>query len=96
MDGSKIAGGVGLSVCILNKEIQQKTIYHRLEPNNTVLQAELAALGVAADWAVENNNKLMSSPIANPPSMPSRAIGQNQILLIQLKSSFAWRRCWLG
>ncbi|GBM45904.1 hypothetical protein AVEN_211970-1 [Araneus ventricosus] len=58
MDGSKIAGGVGFSVCILNKEIQQKTICHKLEPNNTVFQAELAALGVAADWEVENNTKI--------------------------------------
>ncbi|GBM33341.1 hypothetical protein AVEN_194947-1 [Araneus ventricosus] len=57
-DGSKIAGGVGFSVCILNKEIQQKTICHKLESNNSVFQAELAALGVAADWAVENNTKI--------------------------------------
>ncbi|GBN51570.1 hypothetical protein AVEN_83432-1 [Araneus ventricosus] len=53
-DGSKLAGGVGFSVCILNKEIQQKTICHKLEPNNTVFQAELAALGVDADWANSN------------------------------------------
>ncbi|GBO06146.1 hypothetical protein AVEN_202497-1 [Araneus ventricosus] len=53
-DGSKIAGGVGFSMCILNKEIQQKTICHKLEPNNTVFQAELAALGVDADWANSN------------------------------------------
>ncbi|GBN71234.1 hypothetical protein AVEN_16593-1 [Araneus ventricosus] len=52
-DGSKIAGDVGFSVCILNKEIQQKTICHKLERNNTVLQAELVA-----DWAVENNTKI--------------------------------------
>ncbi|GBO27721.1 hypothetical protein AVEN_177968-1, partial [Araneus ventricosus] len=52
-DGSKIAGGVGFSVCILNKEIQQKTICYKLEPNNTVFQAELAA-----DWAVENSTKI--------------------------------------
>ncbi|GBM21464.1 hypothetical protein AVEN_161072-1 [Araneus ventricosus] len=52
-DGTKIAGGFGFSVCILNKEIQQKTICHKLEPNNTVFQAELAA-----DWAVENNTKI--------------------------------------
>ncbi|GBM62008.1 hypothetical protein AVEN_199311-1 [Araneus ventricosus] len=57
-DGLKVAGGVRFSVCILNKEIQQKTICHKLEPNNIVFQAELAALGVAADWAVENNTKI--------------------------------------
>ncbi|GBM24786.1 hypothetical protein AVEN_245040-1 [Araneus ventricosus] len=57
-DGSEIAGGVGISVCILNKEILQKTICHKLEPNNTVFQTLLAALGVAADWAVENNAKI--------------------------------------
>ncbi|GBM09881.1 hypothetical protein AVEN_241208-1 [Araneus ventricosus] len=48
-DGSKIAGGVGFFVCILNKEIQKKTISHKLEPNNTALKSELAALGVASD-----------------------------------------------
>ncbi|GBM30090.1 hypothetical protein AVEN_78495-1 [Araneus ventricosus] len=52
-DRSKIAGGVGFSVCILNKEIQQKIICHKLEPNNTVFQAELVA-----DWTVENNTKI--------------------------------------
>ncbi|GBN33821.1 hypothetical protein AVEN_3876-1, partial [Araneus ventricosus] len=55
---SKIAGGVEISVGILNKEIQQKTICHKLEPNNTVFQGELAALGLAVDWAVENNTKI--------------------------------------
>ncbi|GBL72505.1 hypothetical protein AVEN_115415-1 [Araneus ventricosus] len=54
-DGSKIAGGVGFSVCIFN---QQKIICHKLEPNNTGFQTELAALGVAADLAVENNTKI--------------------------------------
>ncbi|GBM28833.1 hypothetical protein AVEN_43557-1 [Araneus ventricosus] len=57
-DGSKIAGGVGFSVCILNKAIQQKTICRKLEPNNTVFQALLPALRVAADWAVDNNAKI--------------------------------------
>ncbi|GBL90857.1 hypothetical protein AVEN_27972-1 [Araneus ventricosus] len=38
--------------------MQQKIICHKLEPKNTVFQAELAALGVAADWAVENNTKI--------------------------------------
>ncbi|GBL82933.1 hypothetical protein AVEN_106436-1 [Araneus ventricosus] len=58
MDGSKIADGVGFSVRILNKEIQQKTICHELETNNAVFQPELAALGVDTDWAVENNTKI--------------------------------------
>ncbi|GBL90530.1 hypothetical protein AVEN_179449-1 [Araneus ventricosus] len=52
-DESKIAGGVEFSVCILNKENQQKTICHKLEPNNTVFQAELSA-----DWAIQNNTKI--------------------------------------
>ncbi|GBN33691.1 hypothetical protein AVEN_78307-1 [Araneus ventricosus] len=55
---SKISGSVGISVGILNKEIQQKTICHKLEPKNTVFQGELAALGLAADWEVENNTKI--------------------------------------
>ncbi|GBN83048.1 hypothetical protein AVEN_39399-1 [Araneus ventricosus] len=45
-------------MCIINKEIQQKAICHKLEPNNTVFQAEWASLGVAAEWAVENNAKI--------------------------------------
>ncbi|GBM61454.1 Retrovirus-related Pol polyprotein from type-1 retrotransposable element R1 [Araneus ventricosus] len=35
IDGSKISGGVGFSVFILNQEIQQETISQELEPNNT-------------------------------------------------------------
>ncbi|GBM32698.1 hypothetical protein AVEN_223476-1 [Araneus ventricosus] len=57
-DGSKIDGGVGLSVCILDGEIQHKILCKKLEPQNTVFQAELVALGEAVDWAIENKKKI--------------------------------------
>ncbi|GBM69951.1 hypothetical protein AVEN_65000-1 [Araneus ventricosus] len=57
-DGSKVDGGVGFSVCILHGEIQHKIICKKLEPQNTVFQAELAALGEAVDWAIENKKKI--------------------------------------
>ncbi|GBN84262.1 hypothetical protein AVEN_182167-1 [Araneus ventricosus] len=44
-DGSRIDGGVGLSVCILDGEIQHKIICKKLVPQNTVFQAKHAALG---------------------------------------------------
>ncbi|GBM83961.1 hypothetical protein AVEN_100094-1 [Araneus ventricosus] len=50
---SKIAGGVGFSVCILKEEIQQKILSCKLNTDNTVFQAELAAA-----WAVETINKI--------------------------------------
>ncbi|GBL97705.1 hypothetical protein AVEN_248654-1 [Araneus ventricosus] len=57
-DGSKVDGCVGFSVCILHGEIQHKIICKKLEPQNTVFQAELAALGEAVDWAIENKRKI--------------------------------------
>ncbi|GBN75571.1 hypothetical protein AVEN_214802-1 [Araneus ventricosus] len=51
-------GGVGLSVCILDGEIQHKIICQKLEPQNTVFQAELADLSEAMDWATENKKKI--------------------------------------
>ncbi|GBN27026.1 hypothetical protein AVEN_38545-1 [Araneus ventricosus] len=38
--------------------MQQKIICKKLEPQNTVFQAELAALGEAVDWANENKKKI--------------------------------------
>ncbi|GBN36917.1 hypothetical protein AVEN_87531-1 [Araneus ventricosus] len=57
-DGSKIAGGVGFSVCILKDEIQQNILSYKLNTDNTVLQEESATLGAASAWAVETNNKI--------------------------------------
>ncbi|GBO08685.1 hypothetical protein AVEN_125738-1 [Araneus ventricosus] len=56
--GSKVDGGVRFSVCILHGEIQHKIICKKLEPQNTVVQAELLALCEAVDWAIENKNKI--------------------------------------
>ncbi|GBM26198.1 hypothetical protein AVEN_197016-1 [Araneus ventricosus] len=53
-----IAGGVGLSVCILKDEIQQTILIYKLNTDNSVFQAELTALGEAAAWAIEANKKI--------------------------------------
>ncbi|GBN34135.1 hypothetical protein AVEN_72581-1 [Araneus ventricosus] len=95
-DGSKIADGVGFSVCILNKEIQHETICHKLEPNNIVFQAELAALGVAADWAVENNTKINIFTDSKSSIGALKSHGTKSNSLIQFQISFAWRRDCLG
>ncbi|GBN22220.1 hypothetical protein AVEN_258250-1 [Araneus ventricosus] len=57
-DGSKIAGGVVFSVCILKEEIQDEILGFKLDSHNAVFQAELAALGGAAAWAIKTNNKI--------------------------------------
>ncbi|GBO39300.1 hypothetical protein AVEN_17203-1 [Araneus ventricosus] len=57
-DGSKVDGDVGFSVCILHGEIQHKIICKKLQLQNTVFQAELAALGEAVDWDIENKKKI--------------------------------------
>ncbi|GBL74161.1 hypothetical protein AVEN_231048-1 [Araneus ventricosus] len=57
-DGSKADGGVVFFEGILHGEIQHKIICKKLEPQNTVFQAELAALGEAVDWAIENKKKI--------------------------------------
>ncbi|GBN59900.1 hypothetical protein AVEN_94223-1 [Araneus ventricosus] len=57
-DGSKNAGGVVFSVCILKEEIQHEILSFKLDSHNTDFHAELAALGEAAAWAVKTNNKI--------------------------------------
>ncbi|GBM51671.1 hypothetical protein AVEN_43291-1 [Araneus ventricosus] len=92
-NGSKIAGSVGFSVCILNKEIQQKTICHKLEPNNTIFQAELAALGVAADWSVEKSTKIniFSDSKSSIDALKSHGTKSNFVNLIKNKFRLAER-----
>lgn len=55
-DGSKIDDNVGLAVCVLNvKESKSiKTTTKKLNPLNSVFQAELTAISLAADWTIEN------------------------------------------
>ncbi|GBM84454.1 hypothetical protein AVEN_158421-1 [Araneus ventricosus] len=64
-DGSKIAGGVEFSVCILKDRIQQNISSYKLNTDNTVFQAELAAA-----WAAETNDKIKIFQIVSHPSMP--------------------------
>ncbi|GBO14481.1 hypothetical protein AVEN_236263-1 [Araneus ventricosus] len=58
LNDNPFAGGVGFSVSILKEEIQQDIFSFKLDLRNTVFQAELAALGEAATWAVKTINKI--------------------------------------
>lgn len=59
-DGSKIDDNVGLAVCVLNTKESKSidTIIKKLDPFNSVFQAELTAISLAADWAISNNKNI--------------------------------------
>ncbi|GBM11335.1 hypothetical protein AVEN_13571-1 [Araneus ventricosus] len=103
-DGSKVDGGVGFSVCILHGEIQHKIICKKLEPQNTVFQAELAALGEAVDWAIENKQKIniytdSRSSIEALKSYGSRSkfvISINKFCLVEGLVGLSWVKAHVG
>ncbi|GBL79991.1 hypothetical protein AVEN_29016-1 [Araneus ventricosus] len=57
-DGSRIGDDCGLSVCILKNEHPFKIFKFKLSKNNTVFQAELAAINFAVRWTQENGFKI--------------------------------------
>ncbi|GBL93734.1 hypothetical protein AVEN_166774-1 [Araneus ventricosus] len=91
-DGSKIDGGVGLYVCILDGEIQHKIVCKKLEPQNTVFQAEFAALGEA----IENKKKINIYTDSRSSIKALKSYGSRSKFVISIKVNFAWRRDWLG
>ncbi|GBM46508.1 hypothetical protein AVEN_109506-1 [Araneus ventricosus] len=82
-DGSKIDGGVGLSVCILDGEIQQK-----FQPQNTVFQAERADLGEAVDWAIENKKKINIYTDSRSSIEALKSYGSRSKIVISIKNKF--------
>ncbi|GBN02977.1 Putative protein in type-1 retrotransposable element R1DM, partial [Araneus ventricosus] len=87
-DGSKVDGAVGFSVCILQGEIQHKIICKKLEPQNTVFQAELAALGEAVDWAIENKKKINIYTDSRSSIEALRSYGSRSKFVISIKNKF--------
>ncbi|GBL60194.1 hypothetical protein AVEN_11050-1, partial [Araneus ventricosus] len=57
-DGSRINNETGFAVCIFNNNEPYKNFLYKLNPTNSVFQAELAAIGFAAGWAVEHNKQV--------------------------------------
>ncbi|GBL76173.1 hypothetical protein AVEN_234454-1 [Araneus ventricosus] len=57
-DGSRIGDDCGFSVCILKNEHPFKIFKFKLSKNNTIFQAELAAINFAVRWVQENGFKI--------------------------------------
>ncbi|GBN91322.1 hypothetical protein AVEN_148866-1 [Araneus ventricosus] len=64
-----------IAVCILDHEEPYEIFKFKLGVNNTVFQAELAAIDFAVRWALEQKSKLILLRIASHPSRPSEAPG---------------------
>ncbi|GBN39971.1 hypothetical protein AVEN_197808-1 [Araneus ventricosus] len=88
IDGSKVDGGVGFSVCILHGEIQHKIICKKLEPQNTVFQAELGVLGEAVDWAIENKKKINIYTDSRSSIKALKSCGSRSKFVISIKNKF--------
>ncbi|GBL87059.1 hypothetical protein AVEN_218756-1 [Araneus ventricosus] len=53
--GSRFDNETGFAVCIFKNNEPYKDFLYKLNPTNSVFQAELAAISVATDWALEHN-----------------------------------------
>ncbi|GBM00576.1 hypothetical protein AVEN_77380-1 [Araneus ventricosus] len=58
MDGSRIGDDTGFFVCILKNGEPFKIFQFKLNKNNTVFQAELAAIDFVVCWAFENGVRI--------------------------------------
>ncbi|GBN07927.1 hypothetical protein AVEN_135347-1 [Araneus ventricosus] len=56
--GSRINNETGFAVCIFKNNEPYKDFLYKLNPTNSVFQAELAAIGFAAGWALEHNKQV--------------------------------------
>ncbi|GBN19152.1 hypothetical protein AVEN_46757-1 [Araneus ventricosus] len=57
-DGSRIGDDTGFSVCILKNGEPFKIFQFKLNKNNTVFQAEIAAIDFVVCWALENGVRI--------------------------------------
>ncbi|GBL86000.1 Protein Skeletor, isoforms D/E [Araneus ventricosus] len=57
-DGSRINNETGFAVCIFKNNEPYKDFLYKLNPTNSVFQAESATIGFAAGWALEHNKLL--------------------------------------
>ncbi|GBM42982.1 Putative protein in type-1 retrotransposable element R1DM, partial [Araneus ventricosus] len=87
-DGSKIDGGVGLSVCILHGENQHKIICKKLEPPEHYLPGRTCALGEAVDWAIENKKKINIYTDSRSSIKAFKRYGSRSKFLISIKNKF--------
>ncbi|GBN00861.1 hypothetical protein AVEN_157551-1 [Araneus ventricosus] len=55
MDGFRINNETVFAVCIVKSNDLYKDFLCKLNPTNSVFQAELASIGFAAGWALEHN-----------------------------------------
>ncbi|GBL72030.1 hypothetical protein AVEN_115058-1 [Araneus ventricosus] len=74
-DGSTNDSEAGFAVCILEHGEPYEIFKFKLGVNNTVFQAELAAIDFAVRWALDKKIKLILLWIASHPSRPSGAPG---------------------
>ncbi|GBM37662.1 hypothetical protein AVEN_9953-1 [Araneus ventricosus] len=57
-DGSRIENETGFAVCTFKDNQNINNFCFKLQPHNSVFQAELAAIQYAANWAASNNYKI--------------------------------------
>ncbi|GBN08339.1 hypothetical protein AVEN_3937-1 [Araneus ventricosus] len=85
-DGSRIRDDCGFSMCILKNEHPFKIFKFKLSKNNTVFQAELAAINFAVRWAQEKGFKLIYIPTVNP-RLKLCVVGPRSAFVIEAKKN---------
>ncbi|GBO38119.1 hypothetical protein AVEN_116634-1 [Araneus ventricosus] len=95
-DGSKSDSEAGFAVCVLEHGEPYEIFKFKLGVNNTVFQAELAAIDFAVRWALEQKSKLILLRIASHPSRPSEAPGPGLRWSSGPKKILTWLRDRLG
>ncbi|GBO32207.1 hypothetical protein AVEN_237630-1 [Araneus ventricosus] len=87
-DGSRIGDDCGFSVCILKNEHPFKIFKFKLSKNNTVFQAELAAINFAVRWAQENGSKINIYTDSQSSIEALRSTRPRSAFVIEAKKNF--------
>ncbi|GBL86917.1 hypothetical protein AVEN_218662-1 [Araneus ventricosus] len=95
-DGSRIGDDCGFSVCILKNERLFKIFKLKLSKNNTVIQAELAAINFAVRSAQENGFKINIYTDSQSSIEALRSTRPRSAFVIEANKIFIWLLNRLG
>ncbi|GBN39378.1 hypothetical protein AVEN_92128-1 [Araneus ventricosus] len=88
--GFRIDDNTGLSVCIFPKDETPDIYRFELNKNNTILQAELAAIDFGVRWALENHKSINIHIDSRSSIEALRSAKPRSAFVISVKKNFTF------
>ncbi|GBM44046.1 hypothetical protein AVEN_223170-1 [Araneus ventricosus] len=95
-DGSRINDNTALSVCIFPTDETPNIYRFKLNKNNTVFQAELAAIDFGVRWVLENHKSINIHTESRSSIEALRSTRPRSALVIRVKENFYMAVIWWG